>query len=238
MHQAKYPSEDNIYTWITDEVFPDIITRKGREDKPRLALTNTGGIRFDIFKGPFTRDSTYAVSPFMSGFRYIKDVPYEAAAKVIHILNSGGTIFEEHGLDVRFLTFPEQMFPKPAFAVEEDTEETEQVRLELRSLRDEPTLTSGYTTKDDIGDDGDDTVHAAVKSYPQPNVIQGKIAFPEDGDPETVDFVFLDFTQPWIIPALNFAGFACSDASVDKYMEGSLTSLMADWISENWKGDC
>lgn len=221
MHAAKYPSEDNIYTWITDKVFPDIITRKGREDKPRIAITNTGGIRFDIFKGPFTRDSIYTVSPFNSGFRYIKDVPYKAARKVIDILNSGGVIYNQ---DVRFLTIPEQMFPMP--------ETKEEPRLELRS---KPSLTYGYTTKDDIGDDGDDTVHEPVKRYPQPNAIQGTIAFPKEGDPETVDFVFLDFTQPWIVEALNFAGFACSDAYVEEYRKESLTSLLTEWISENWK---
>ncbi|KAI5467934.1 Metallo-dependent phosphatase-like protein [Mariannaea sp. PMI_226] len=240
MRSAKYPSEDSIYTWITDELFPDIITRKGREDKPRLALTNTGGIRFDIFKGPFTRDSIYTVSPFQSGFRYIKDVPYKAAAKVIELLNSGGVIFEKQDLDVRFLNMPQQMFPNPAITVEEvdDVEETEQTRLELRGLQNKPALIAGYTTRDDLGDDGDDTVHEAVKLYDQPNCIQSKIAFPEEGDPETVDFVFLDFVEPWIIPALTFAGFSCSKDDVEVYREGTFTSLMADWISENWKGDC
>ncbi|KAK7409359.1 hypothetical protein QQX98_008484 [Neonectria punicea] len=237
MSRADYPSEDSIYTWITDEVFPDIITRKDRKDKPRLAITNTGGIRFDIFKGPFTRDSTYAVSPFLSGFRYIPDVPYKAASKVIELLNSGGRIFEEHGLDTRFLTIPEQMFPIPVIAADE-TEQAEEPRLELRDLKEHPNLISGYTTKDDIGDDGDDTIHESIKFYNQPNAIQGKINFPEEGNPETVDFVFLDFVQPWIIPALRFSGAEYSNDDVEVYMEGTFTYKMAEWISQNWKGTC
>jgi hypothetical protein len=104
--------------------------------------------------------------------------------KVIDILNSGGIIFEEHDLDVCFLNLPQQLFPKQAIAVE-DTEETEQSRLELRTIEKKSVLTAGYPTKDDLGEDGNNTVHETVKLYDQPNCIQGKIAFHEKGDPET-----------------------------------------------------
>ncbi|KAH7126351.1 Metallo-dependent phosphatase-like protein [Dactylonectria estremocensis] len=237
MNRAEYPGDDSIYSWITDEVFPDIITRKDRKDKSRLAITNTGGIRFDIFKGPFTRDATYTVSPFTSGFRYIPDVPYAAASKVIHILNSAGRIFKEHNLDTRLLTIPQQRYPVPVSTFDEP-EDTEQTRLELRHLKKEPSLITGYTTRDDFGNDGDDTVHEAIKTYHSPNCIQGEINFPVGGEPETVDLVFLDFIQPWIIPALKFAGADYTDDDVELYMEGTLTYKLADWISQNWKGEC
>ncbi|KAH7267844.1 uncharacterized protein BKA55DRAFT_556669 [Fusarium redolens] len=54
---------------VTDGVSRKSSYVKGREDKPRLAITNTGGIRFDIFKGPFTRGSIYTINRFLSGFR-------------------------------------------------------------------------------------------------------------------------------------------------------------------------
>ncbi|KAM0551761.1 hypothetical protein ACHAPJ_008329 [Fusarium lateritium] len=241
MARAKHTDEDSIFSWITNEVLPDIITRKDRKDKPRLAVFNTGGIRFDIFKGAFTRDATYAVSPFTSGFKYIPDVPYKAASKVIHLLNSAGRIFAENGADVKFMAMPEQMFPAPAIVAqfEKNKEDEDESRLELRSFSDKPDLTTGYTTKDDIGDDGDDTVHEAVKFYEQPNCVQAEIAMPKDGEPETVDFVFLSFIQPWIIPALKFAGAGdYSDADVERYIEGSFTYHMGEWISKNWQGDC
>ncbi|CAM1506093.1 Fc.00g057340.m01.CDS01 [Cosmosporella sp. VM-42] len=241
MTRAKYPSEDSIYSWITDELLPDVITTKGREDKPRLAILNTGGIRFDIFKGAFTRDSTYIVSPFTSGFRYIPDVPYKVAQKVIGILNSGGTILKEYGVDTRFLAIPEQMFPAHVYPAEE----TEEPRLELRGVlepldgsKDEPEPIRGYTTKDDIDDEGDDTIHKVLKFYNQPNCVQSEIRFPEEDKPETVDLVFLDFLQPWMIPALKFSGGDYSNEDVEQYMEGTFTYKMAQWISENWKGEC
>lgn len=243
MTRAKYPSEDNIYTWITDEMFPDVITTKGREDKVRMAIINTGAVRFDIFKGPFTRDSAYIVSPFGSGFNYIPDVPYKVASKVLQILNSGPTIFnfKEHGLDTRFLTIPELQFPKEEYPV--DDKEEPEPRLELRGIQeplttDEPSLIHGYTTKDDIDAQGDDTIHKPLRFYNQPNCVQSDINFPKDGDPEVVDLVFLDFLQPWMIPALRFAGGVYSDEDVKRYMDGTFTYKMGQWIAENWKGDC
>ncbi|KAF4497393.1 5^ nucleotidase [Fusarium agapanthi] len=241
MTRTKHTDEDSIYYWISKQLLPDIITRKDRKDKARLAIFNTGGIRFDIFKGGFTRDSTYAVSPFTSGLSYIPDVPYKAASKVIDLLNSAGRILSESGADVKFLAMPEQVFPAPAMKAmfEANKEDEDENRLELRSFLDKPDLTSGYTTKDDIGTDGDDTIHEPVKFYEQPNCIQAEINMPEKGDPETVDFVFLDFIQPWIIPALKFAGAGdYSDADVQRYIDGTFTYHMAQWISKNWQGNC
>ncbi|KAF5676259.1 5' nucleotidase [Fusarium circinatum] len=241
MTRTKHTDEDSIYYWISRQLLPDIITRNDRKDKARLAIFNTGGIRFDIFKGGFTRDSTYAVSPFTSGFGYIPDVPYKAASKVIDLLNSAGRILSENGADVKFLAMPEQAFPAPAMKAmfEANKEDGDEKRLELRSFLDKPDLTSGYTTKDDIGTDGDDTIHEPLKFYEQPNCIQAEINMPEKGDPETVDFVFLDFIQPWIIPALKFAGAGdYSDADVQRYIDGTFTYHMAQWISKNWQGDC
>ncbi|KAF7552744.1 hypothetical protein G7046_g7316 [Stylonectria norvegica] len=241
MTRAEHTSDDSIYTWLTEEVLPDVVTNKHRKEKSRLTILNTGAIRFDIFKGAFTRDSTFAVSPFTSGFRYVPDVPYAAAQKVIGLLNSGGKIFQEDGIDTRFMAIPEQMFPMPVYP----TAEADEPRLELRDVQEplgdsklKPDPIPGYTTKDDIGTDGDDTVHRPLKFYNQPNCIQSEIAFPKDGEPETVDLIFLDFIQPWIMVALKFSGVDYEDGDVEEYMEGSFTFHMAQWIAENWKGDC
>lgn len=237
MSRAKYPSKDNIYSLISDEVFPSVVVNPERSDKPRIALMNTGGIRFDIFQGPFTRDTTYLVSPFVSGFRYVPDVPYEVAKKLEHLLNSGGRIFDTAGMDTRFMAAPEQMFPLPPHIAEDPHLELRDVQEPLR--QDQPDLIGGYTTRDDLGNDGDDTVHEKLEFYLQPNCFQSEIAFPSDGsDPETVDVVFIDFIQPWIIPALKFSGGDYDDEDVKEYMEGTFTYKLSQWISENWRGEC
>lgn len=249
MSRAKFPSRDNVYTLIQDQVFPDIVVNKDRKDKPRIALTNTGGIRFDIFEGPFTRDSTYTVSPFVSGFRYVPDVPYEIAQRVIGLLNSGSHIFStQSGAGTEFMGSPEQMNPIPAYMEEqpEGSEDLKYSALELRNVQtplgpsdDAPELIGGYTTKDDIGKDGDDTVHEALEFHKQPNCIQAEIGFPSSGaHPAEVDVVFTDFIQPWIIPALKFSGGDYSDDDVKEYMEGTFTYKLSQWVSQNWGGNC
>ncbi|KAF6834253.1 ser thr protein phosphatase family [Colletotrichum plurivorum] len=248
MDRAEYPGDDSIYTWLETEVLPSVIHKDDRKDVPRLAIVNTGGIRFDIFKGAFTKDSTFIVSPFTSTFKYIPDVPYAVAKRVLELLNSGGKIFETSP-DVRFMNIPEMMHPVdrvvPAKA-EEDSEEPR--RLELRHaqrpLADEdkskPDLVKGYTTKDDIGSDGDDTEHAPLTFHPIPNCIQSAIAFPAEGEPEPekVDLVFIDFIIQWVIVAIKFSGGDYSDKDVLTWSDETLTYKMGEWIKENWKGEC
>ncbi|KAF9879474.1 ser thr protein phosphatase family [Colletotrichum karsti] len=249
MNRAEYPSDNSIYTWLEKEVLPKVIHNKDRKDVPRLAIVNTGGIRFDIFKGAFTKDSTFIVSPFTSAFKYIPDVPYPVAKKVLELLNSAGKIFEAEAThDARFMSIPEMMYPKDDIMMTKaEAEEAEEPRrLELRSEqhrlagedKSKPDLVSGYTTKDDIGTDGDDTEHAPLTFYPVPNCIQTAIDFPKEGEPEKVDLVFIDFILQWVIVALKFSGGDYSDKDVLTYSDETLTYKMGEWIKENWKGEC
>jgi hypothetical protein len=251
VRRAPYPAPDSVYSWIADRVVPDMCVRPDRADVPRVVIVNTGGVRFDVFEGPFTKDNALIVLPFESAFRYIPDVPYEMAVKVVPILNGLEKILTSSsaaaaGLpDIRLLGQPEGRYPAPAAPLADadaDTllpEETpdapshaDHPRLELRSgsgrlsalgsssSSSSPPLVAGYTTHDDIGDDGDDTVHAPVRVFPIPNVVQSDVAFPSSADgkeqhPEKVDLVFIDFIQPWIAPALRMAGGDFSDANVE-----------------------
>ncbi|OLN96409.1 Secreted protein [Colletotrichum chlorophyti] len=249
MDRVEYPSENSIFTWLQTEVLPDIIHKEDRKDVPRLAIVNTGGLRFDIFKGPFTKDSTFIVSPFTSTFKYIPDVPYGVAKRVIDLLNQAGKILET-AHDTRFMNIPEMMYPKDGRAIaKSEKPEGEPRRLELRDesgqhlLSDDdkskkPELIGGYTTKDDIGTDGDDTEHSPITFYPVPNCIQTEIDFPKEGEPEKVDLVFIDFILQWVIVALKFSGGDYSDSDVLNWSDETLTYKMGEWIKENWKGDC
>jgi hypothetical protein len=241
LNRAPYPSKDSLLTWLEEEVVPSVVVNPDRKNIATLALTNTGAMRFDIFKGTFTRDTTYIVSPFVSRFLYIKDVPYEAAKGVLKLINSVGQIFESAELQANCLAPPEQLsintdtiapnlpihdsFPQPGAQTPIGTFNS-------------PNLVPGYTTKDDAGDDGDDTVHTPISFYLVPNAIQTKISFPEEGDPEAVDLVFIDFIQPWVLVALQFLGATYGKEDVEVYTEETLTELMSGWIKKNWKQDC
>lgn len=229
--RADYPNKNSIYSWFTDRVMPDVVVKKGREQQPRLAVMNTGGIRFDLFKGAVTRDTLYLVSPFTSGWKYVADVPYPVAKKVLGILNSADKIISSEVPEASTLRVHSS---GDVTQVVEDADD----RLELRSLQSRTALTGGYTTRDDLGTDGDDTVHEPLQFYAMPNCVQSKIAFPEDGEPETVDLVFIDFIEPWVLPVLELAGGKFNKEDIQRYMDGTLASKMAEWITTNWPGSC
>lgn len=242
MARAKYPSNDSVFSLLDQQVLPDIIANESRKDIPRLAIINTGAIRFDIFKGPFTLDTTYIVSPFQSKMAYIPEVPYSAAKKVLPLLNSEGQILDQPAFDARMMGPPEQwhitediIYPAPA-PVEHTVQGDGQ--KPLGDVKDEPDLVSGYTTKDDIGTDGDDAVHAPINFRTQPNCIQAKIGMPAEGEPETVDLVFTDFITPWVLMALKFSGGDYNETSVQLWDEAAFTDMLAKWVKENWKGKC
>jgi hypothetical protein len=250
-NRAQYPSNDSIFSWLEEQVLPDVVNDSRRADIPRLAVINTGGIRYDIFKGPFTKDSTFIVSPFNSGFRYIKDVPFEKAEKLLAVLNNNGQIFEEHDPKLQnWMLAPLEQRSILEDVVAQDAQASASGFLERDSqvlLSDEkPHLIPGYTTKDDAGTDGDDTIHSPINFYRVPNCIQA-IINPDPGGippqppvaPATVDVVYIDFIQPWILLAFRFLGLEYSAEDTDVYMYGeSLTTLLAKWVTENWGDNC
>ena len=239
MNRAKYPSNESIFTLLEEQVLPSIIEDKDRADRARLVLVNTGAIRFDIFKGAFTRDSTFIVSPFTSGFRYIRDVPYKQAVKILELINKGGEVLVQSSPDLRM----DLLGPVEQLSIHEDTiihQEHSMAAAGQTPLGKHRDLTPGYTTKDDAGDDGDDTLHSPISYYRVPNCIQALTGpLSDEAKPETVDLVFIEFIQPWIILALTFVGLDLSDQDTDVYMPGTtFTTLLAEWIQENWNGDC
>ena len=246
MARAPYPSNGSIFTWFEKEVLPDVIVSKERKDVPRLAIMNTGAVRFDIFKGPFTRDATYIVSPFLSGLQYIPDVPYGVASKVLNLINNGGPILESSGLDSRLLAVPEQwaihepiIHTTSAAAADPMGASEAGAQKPLKGPSEKkPDLIGGYTTKDDISEDGDDAEHSPIDFYTVPNCIQAEVGFPSEGIPEKIDLVFLDFIQPWVLLALRFSGGDYQTKDVKSYVDGTFTELMQDWIKKNWSDNC
>ncbi|PHH81799.1 hypothetical protein CDD82_7841 [Ophiocordyceps australis] len=242
MNRVEFPSKDSIYSWLQDDVLPAKIVNETRKDTPRFVIVNTGGIRFDIAKGAITRDTILTTSPFANKFVYVADVPLAVAQKVLPILNSASKIFN---LDTRLMTIAQQRY-----ATTHSSRAGTGERLELRGVlqphaapgvdgqeeEEEPPLVPGYTTKDDIGTDGDDTVRAPLESHPVPNCVQAEIGLSKDADkqPEAVDLVFVDYVQRWIIPALEFSGGDFTDANVRPYMDDTLAQVMTHWVQENW----
>ncbi|KAL8729568.1 MAG: hypothetical protein Q9166_004648 [cf. Caloplaca sp. 2 TL-2023] len=247
-NRSPFPQEDSIFTWLQQQVLPDMVSDPTRKDVPRLVIVNTGGIRFDIFKGPFTIDTTYTVSPFTSEFRYIKDVPFDIAKKLTRILNQEVPQLFDMPVDMAARMPVSEQTPASILndhgdPMQAHQQPPNQVPLSSTSS-DGPTLTPGYTTHDAAGSDGDDTFHSPIKFYQAPNVIESRLSFPSSEskiaeDPEKVDVVYIDFIERYVLLVLKFLGTEYDLGDTKPYMEGKeLTRLISEWVERNWKGDC
>ncbi|KAI7121405.1 hypothetical protein KC324_g18330, partial [Hortaea werneckii] len=115
LNRAPYPSNTSLLSLLADRILPESFAAYStitsptannpsnhhhhQNQRPSIILTNTGALRFDLFQGPFTLDSTFLISPFTSGFRMIRDVPFSAADRVLGLLNSEGPILQRKGQD-------------------------------------------------------------------------------------------------------------------------------------------
>jgi hypothetical protein len=246
MSRSPYTADDSIYAWLRKRVLPDMLGDKSRPGKPAFAIINTGAIRFDLFKGQFTRDSAYIVSPFTSGFRYLKNIPYDKARLVLDVLNKqpkiSSTSRDENGPVPWSLAPPEQS----AFNL---NDAFSRMRPD-GSILDMPTdqnpmfsnpypqfeILPGYTTTDDLGADGDDTIHSTITFYQVPNCIDALAQNTASSIPEMVDLVYIDFIEPYVALAVKYAGLDIDvpDES-DVYMPSiTLTDLIINWVRANW----
>ncbi|KAI1971521.1 hypothetical protein LOZ53_003758 [Ophidiomyces ophidiicola] len=239
MSRAKYPSESSIYSWLEEEVLPEALAG----EKPSLALVNTGAIRFDLFKGQVTEDSSYILSPFTGGFRYTKNIPYEKATKILEVLNKAPRIVTQMAhSNTSFSTF---LVPPEQLSLDSNWDKTlksDQVRFDNSNYMPPATnLIPGYTTKDAAGADGDDTIHSPISFHRLPNCIQAFIPSSKSKHrsikPENVDLIYLEFIEPFIDIAAKFVGL---DFDIKKdtheYMPGSsLRSILISWVEKNWK---
>jgi hypothetical protein len=242
VNRRPYPHSESIFTLIEEEMLPDIVSKSERirSGGKALLITNTGAIRFDIFKGAFTKDTKFLVSPFTSAFRYIPDVPYKAARQIIKLLNNEGPIVLEMMGQNAFLQPPEVHAAKyrPELFSSKVSKLAGQHKEQMVLNADQPKPFPGYTTLDDAGTDGDDTIHSEVEFYDVPNCIQSTIGF-DDSEPETVDLMYNEFIQKWVLLALEYTGQEYTSDDTRSWNGGkSFTDVMTEWVGEKWEGEC
>ena len=269
---APYPSENSLFTLMVERLLPSVLSEhkhgsaqtfiSGDTERPKIALMNTGGLRFDVFEGKFTRDTVYIVSPFENRWKVVRSVPWKYAKHVLPLINSGGQVMIDSDAfgtadmpmskkEVRTLHEMWRMAPPEQMSWMEDRVSSESHKVEHEQAQKimnggEDTaqyeLTPGYTTIDDLDSHGDDTVHSPMNYYRVPNAIQANVGWgnrKDLDDNDTVDVVFLDFVQPWIVIALRFLGQKVEENDVESYLEGKgFTTMIKEWVQENWYGNC
>lgn len=174
-------SEDNIYHLITHKILPRLESHHTNTSIGRYIMINTGAVRYDLYKGPFTLDSEYIVLPFANEWKYL-ELPNRIASKIEVYLNRGPTIAS--------LAPPHAAAPYLASS------------LAICPIIRDPSLTEGYTTADDGGCKGDDVKHKSQIQYHIPNVVQ-TVELKSTGPDDVVHFVFYSFLQWNVLQAVN-----------------------------------
>ncbi|KAL1880429.1 hypothetical protein Plec18167_003833 [Paecilomyces lecythidis] len=225
---------------VLDKALREVIVNPDRADNPRLILINTGNVRFDLVQGPFTTDDSYMVTPFTNTFQYLPDVPYDQASRILAILNAGS--YQKRSLEgVRYVS-PVAMGPEacvdPPYVMA-SKRDLLRPRTITRRRDTDSVVTGGYTTIDDFGNDGDDTVHSNMPAYDLPIDLQANASFPADGStPETVDLVFLNYIgADYVLPALKQVGGNYTESDIKMYMPASFTSNMylPEYVRREWR---
>ncbi|TIA86569.1 calcineurin-like phosphoesterase [Aureobasidium pullulans] len=243
---APFMSEGSIYSLLARALSATIITEE-RASKPRLIITNSGHIRFDLAEGAFDYDSSFSkqpyiptivnlpanyvtvVSPFTDAFNYLPDVPYHLASQVLAALESGDYP-SKRDLSTESFGFT-QMNPSLDSCIDppvtRDNLITKRSYPGGRIIRRQTTTTPGYVTTDDFGSDGDDTIHSKIPYYSVPNFFQANGSLPANGTlaaDATVDLIFLDYVAGSVVKALNGLGGDYTDEEVTYYLPKNFTT--------------
>ncbi|KAI9873361.1 MAG: hypothetical protein M1830_000502 [Pleopsidium flavum] len=221
-----FGADGNIFG-LLKTALSTVVVNASRADTPRLILINTGSIRFDLVKGPFTYDDSFIVSPFKDAFQFIPNVPYTTASRVLDIINNAPDTkkrdLSSSDFDFTALTADGCVDPTIGSIASHDS-------LKARSnhgitRRQTSKITPGYVTQDDFGSDGDDTPHSKIPNFRQPQYIQANASFPADKTvPKSVDLVFLDYIAPDVLSALKGIGASYTTADVSYYLPESFTT--------------
>lgn len=267
--RAAFPGKNSLYSLLQDSVLNrlvgDTVPKERSTDHPRFILINTGSIRFDMFAGPYTKDTGYIISPFASNWQYIPDVPLKYARRILPELNkysyimatesgseSGAEIETEAGvnLDVSLLKNPQQRAPfyhmqsgpTPNENTESEIEDFDGSRLDSQTpLKNPAQLTPGYVTCDDYGCTGDDTPHKGWPFNVMPNAIQAQQHVNDtrnggdDGDDTLVDVVIYSFLVVYLADVYQKIGY--HNYSILPYGGPSTIELLTGHVQDVW-GTC
>lgn len=210
---------------------PNVESFNVESSNDRIIMINTGGIRYDLYKGDFTKNSLFTVSPFKNMWKVVPSVPTDLALSLQSILNNGDYIINEKQLKSPYLKSLEKNLS------------FNELNLNITNGQDErKPISYGHTTLDDFGIDGDDTIHKHLNVFYVPNVIQSHQC--HDTQTEYTDVVYYDFIEPFILNALQQA---CNNDSRlynnlashityynDCPEEYNLGKLLKTYVTENW----
>lgn len=225
----------NLFRLLTDKVLPLLEPAEAdlRSSEERLIIINTGSVRYDLYKGPYTIDTHYIISPFKNDWVKVT-LPKRVAIQIAPLLNRKSYILSAEN-DQDYLRPPHQRYVKENMdndALDLSGQNVMRYPGFINSMADADShkLSKGYVTVDDFGSDGDDTPHKAVVNYPIPNVVQSQ-ELKSSGKNSPVDVVFYSFIESNIKSAVEELGHEMP--SVEFYSDNYLGLLLNDYVAAN-----
>lgn len=199
INQNPYPSNGSLLSLFVADAIPYALSINNTRDSiPSIFITNSGSQRFNIFKGPFTKNDQLTASPFTDSFLYIPNVTFSIANQVLPTLNNAGAsekrkrdeiekeLWNRGVVDTRYRAWLEEMDRRAGMGRREAMADN---------------LTLGYVTADSCPGAGDDTLHMALPYYSVPDFIGSNP--PNVTDDTPIDLVFVDFIEAQLIGVLN-----------------------------------
>ncbi|KAH3684360.1 hypothetical protein WICPIJ_004669 [Wickerhamomyces pijperi] len=220
--------KQNLYTFLSTNILPTLPQLHANVD--RVMLINSGGIRYDLYKGNYTRDSEFIVSPFTNDWNYIR-LPRGLALRIAPYLNKG---------DFIALASPDsdRLKKRDTLSREFDSLDIESSLTRKCTFEHNPNFKKGQTTTDDHGCEGDDVKHNNIAYFPSPNVVQSYQTFskPTTSEDDLVDVVFYSFIQSYVMNALNDLDPTNTYKNKDFLYYGaeSTGQLLTRYVKENW----
>ncbi|KAJ7094369.1 Metallo-dependent phosphatase-like protein [Mycena epipterygia] len=206
MTRSPYPSNDSILTFVVEEATPTVLAMNtSRAGIPSLLIISSGSQRFDIYKGPFTKNDQFTASPFINQYIFIPDVPFSVVTKVLPALNRAGGerlwTEEKEGESRRMRMWRQEQEVEQGYMDWLEVMHRQYYARPTVAAQDK--LTLGYVTTDSCPDVGDDVPHTPLPVYPIPDFIASRT--PDvGGDPDAaVDLIFVDFIRAQLIRTLN-----------------------------------
>ncbi|KAG7193933.1 uncharacterized protein KQ657_005132 [Scheffersomyces spartinae] len=188
----------NLLKLLTEKVLP--LLTYNSTILERTIIINSGSLRYDLFKGAYTLDTHYIVSPFRN--KWVKlTLPKHIAVKISYMLNKG-----------RFINF--NLLPlHHQFEAFRQLRVYQQRQVNCDDKNDQQkNLTYGYVTHDDFGSNGDDTLHIPLGNHFVPNVVESRQFYNDFKGEDLCDVIFYDFISPNIYWALNALGYPTKEA--------------------------
>lgn len=220
----------NIFHLLTKRVLPLLVLEYNFTSSERLIIINTGSVRYDLYKGPYTIDTHYIVSPFQNDWVKVT-LPKHVAVQIAPILNRDKYIVSMKPPHQRRENFNGENLNWENFNWDSDRiQQIQRAEHWYPGIIAGTKLSKGYVTVDDFGSDGDDTPHRAVVNYPLPNVVQSE-ELRKTGKNAPVDVVFYSFIQKNVAQAVERLGYDMP--KVELYLKQYLGLLLNDFVAVN-----